>query len=203
MFSLSFLIISILLGGLWCFHTVMVRVTDRPASPSLSFSFKSSSLMTPFSPNPTSTMVTINIFSRSWTCLVHWGVSASFSLLSSIHHHRHHTVLCIWPCKLGNQWSKQLSQLPQPLLTHSWWWWWGFQWHWIQSRPKLNFITLTKKTDIVEYSFIPLAKVPIFGCPKMGLQVPESKNWDHFFTPTSPQNGGVGVCFIHLPLLDA
>ena len=23
-----------------------------------------------------------------------------------------------------------------------------------------------------------------------------------FFTPTSPQNGGVGVCFIHLPLLD-
>ena len=48
-----------------------------------------------------------------------------------------------------------------------------------------------------------LAKVPIFRCPKIGLRVPESKNWDHFFTPTSPQNGGVGVCFIHLPLLDA
>ena len=48
-----------------------------------------------------------------------------------------------------------------------------------------------------------LPKVPIFRCPKMGFGVPESKNWDHFFTPTSPQNGGVGVCFIHLPLLDA
>ena len=48
-----------------------------------------------------------------------------------------------------------------------------------------------------------LAKVPIFRCPKMGFRVPESKNRDHFFTPTSPQNSGVGVCFIHLPLLDA
>ena len=38
-------------------------------------------------------------------------------------------------------------------------------------------------------------KVPIFRCPKMGLWVPESKNWDHFFTATSPQN--------RLPLLDA
>ena len=44
---------------------------------------------------------------------------------------------------------------------------------------------------------------PIFGHLKMGFGVPKSKNWDHFFTPTSPQNGGVGVCFIHLPLLDA
>ena len=30
----------------------------------------------------------------------------------------------------------------------------------------------------------------------MGFRVPESKNRDHFFTPTSLQNGGVGVCFI-------
>ena len=30
----------------------------------------------------------------------------------------------------------------------------------------------------------------IFRCPKMGLWVPEFKIWDHFFTPTSHQNGG-------------
>ena len=35
----------------------------------------------------------------------------------------------------------------------------------------------------------------IFRCPKMGLWVPESKIWDPFFTPTSPQHGGIGVCF--------
>ena len=33
-------------------------------------------------------------------------------------------------------------------------------------------------------------KVPIFRCPKMGLQAPESKNGNHFFTPTSSHNGG-------------
>ena len=30
------------------------------------------------------------------------------------------------------------------------------------------------------------SKVPIFRSPKVVLQVPESKNWDNFFTPTSP-----------------
>ena len=37
-----------------------------------------------------------------------------------------------------------------------------------------------------------------FRAPKMGLRVPKSKIWDHFFMPTSPQNGGASVCFIHL-----
>ena len=42
----------------------------------------------------------------------------------------------------------------------------------------------------------------IFRCPKMGLRAAESKNGDHFFTPTSPQNGGFDTCFMCLPLLD-
>ena len=32
-----------------------------------------------------------------------------------------------------------------------------------------------------------LPKVPIFRCPKMGLRTAESKNGDHFFTPTPPK----------------
>ena len=36
----------------------------------------------------------------------------------------------------------------------------------------------------------------------MGLQAPESKNGDHFFTPTSPQNGDENICFMRLPLLE-
>ena len=47
-----------------------------------------------------------------------------------------------------------------------------------------------------------LPKVPIFRCPKMGLRAPVSKNGDHFFTPTSPQNGGIDICFMRLPLLE-
>merc|ERR1712055_614885 len=39
----------------------------------------------------------------------------------------------------------------------------------------------------------------IFRCPKMGLRAPESKNGDHFFTRTPPQNGGLGICFMCLP----
>ena len=42
----------------------------------------------------------------------------------------------------------------------------------------------------------------IFRCPKMGLLAPEPKNRDHFFTRTPPQNGGLGICFMCLPLLD-
>ena len=44
-----------------------------------------------------------------------------------------------------------------------------------------------------------MPKVPIFRCPKMGLRAPESKNGDHFFTRTPPQNGGLGICFMCLP----
>ena len=46
-----------------------------------------------------------------------------------------------------------------------------------------------------------LAKVPIFKCQKMGLLAPESKNGDHFFTQTSPKNGGLHICFVRLSLL--
>ena len=43
---------------------------------------------------------------------------------------------------------------------------------------------------------------PFGRCPKMGLLAPKSKNGDYFFTPISPQNGGQGICFMCLPLLD-
>ena len=33
----------------------------------------------------------------------------------------------------------------------------------------------------------------------MVLRAPESKNGDHFFTRTPPQNGGLGICFMCLP----
>ena len=33
----------------------------------------------------------------------------------------------------------------------------------------------------------------------MGPRAPESKNGDHFFTRTPPQNGGLGICFMCLP----
>ena len=39
-------------------------------------------------------------------------------------------------------------------------------------------------------------------CPKMGLQVLESKNKDHFFTPIYPQNGGFDIGLRQLPLLE-
>ena len=51
------------------------------------------------------------------------------------------------------------------------------------------------------FGHLKMPKVPIFRCPKMGLRAPESKNGDHFFTPTSPQNGGIDICFMRLPLL--
>ena len=51
------------------------------------------------------------------------------------------------------------------------------------------------------FGHLEMGKVPTFRCPKMGLRVPESKNGDHFFTPTSPQNGGIDICFMRLPLL--
>ena len=49
------------------------------------------------------------------------------------------------------------------------------------------------------YYSLKMPKVPIFRCPKMGLRAPESKNGDHFFTRTPPQNGGLGICFMCLP----
>ena len=49
------------------------------------------------------------------------------------------------------------------------------------------------------FGHLKMPKVPIFRCPKMGLRAPESKNGDHFFTRTPPQNGGLGICFMCLP----
>ena len=41
------------------------------------------------------------------------------------------------------------------------------------------------------------SKVPIFRCPKVELRSLKSKNGgDHFFTPTSPQNGGIYIYFV-------
>ena len=45
------------------------------------------------------------------------------------------------------------------------------------------------------------AKSAHFQGPKMGLEAHKSKNGDHFFTPPSPQNGGLGMCVMCLPLL--
>ena len=52
------------------------------------------------------------------------------------------------------------------------------------------------------FGHLKMPKVPILRCPKMGLRAPKSKNGDHFFTPTFPQNGGIGFCFMRLPLLE-
>ena len=51
------------------------------------------------------------------------------------------------------------------------------------------------------FGHLKVGTFPIFRCPKMGLWAAESKNGDHFFTPTSPQNGGIDICFMRLPLL--
>ena len=45
-------------------------------------------------------------------------------------------------------------------------------------------------------------KCLLLGTKKMGLWAPKSKNGDHFFTPTSPQNGEIDICFVRLPLSD-
>ena len=34
-----------------------------------------------------------------------------------------------------------------------------------------------------------------FGCKKMGLRMPKSKNGDHFLSPTIPKNSGIDFCF--------
>ena len=46
-----------------------------------------------------------------------------------------------------------------------------------------------------------LPKVPVFKCEKMALRMRKQKNGDHFFMPTSPQNDGLHVCFMHSSLL--
>ena len=46
-----------------------------------------------------------------------------------------------------------------------------------------------------------MPKMSNFGFTKMGLQVPETKDGNHFFTPTSPENGGKDICVLRLPLL--
>ena len=38
-------------------------------------------------------------------------------------------------------------------------------------------------------------KMAVFGCKKMGLGMPKSKNGDHFLSPTIPKNGGIDSCF--------
>ena len=37
-----------------------------------------------------------------------------------------------------------------------------------------------------------------FGCKKMGLGMPKSKNGDHFLSPTIPKNGGIDFCFTRI-----
>ena len=37
-----------------------------------------------------------------------------------------------------------------------------------------------------------------FGCKKMGLRMPKSKNGDHFLSPTIPKNGGIDSCFTRI-----
>ena len=59
--------------------------------------------------------------------------------------------------------------------------------------PEVPFFCTWKRTL--------LPKVPNFGYQKTVLWVPETKNGDHFFTPTSPQNGGIDICSVRLSLL--
>ena len=40
-----------------------------------------------------------------------------------------------------------------------------------------------------------LLKMAVFGCKKMGLGMPESKNGNHFLSPTIPKHGGRDTCF--------
>ena len=42
-----------------------------------------------------------------------------------------------------------------------------------------------------------------FQVPESGTSSARIQKLRPHFTPTSPQNGRIGVCFIHLPLLDA
>ena len=37
-----------------------------------------------------------------------------------------------------------------------------------------------------------------FGCKKMGLRMPKSKNGDHFLSPTIPKIGGIDFCFTRI-----
>ena len=41
-------------------------------------------------------------------------------------------------------------------------------------------------------------KIAVFGCKKMGLGMPKSKNGDHFLSPTIPKNGGIDSCFTRI-----
>ena len=59
--------------------------------------------------------------------------------------------------------------------------------------------TSTDKRENGAISFF--AKVPVFKCQKMALRVPKQKNGDHFFMPTSPENGVEHDCFVRLALL--
>ena len=52
------------------------------------------------------------------------------------------------------------------------------------------------------FGHLKVGTFPIFRCPKMGLHVLESRKRYHLFTPTCPQNGGIDICFMRLPLLE-
>ena len=41
-------------------------------------------------------------------------------------------------------------------------------------------------------------QMAVFGCKKMGLGMPKSKNGDHFLSPTIPKNGGIDFCFTRI-----
>ena len=41
-------------------------------------------------------------------------------------------------------------------------------------------------------------KFAVFGCQKMGLQMPKSKKDDHFLPPTIPKYGGIDSCFTRI-----
>ena len=60
------------------------------------------------------------------------------------------------------------------------------------------FVSLLKMPLFGTLKLALLAKVPVLKCQKMALWVPKQKNGDHFFMPTTPQNGDKYVCFMRL-----
>ena len=54
------------------------------------------------------------------------------------------------------------------------------------------------KSRSEDSSFAKSLKMAVFGCKKMGLGMPKSKNGDHFLSPTIPKNGGIDFCFTRI-----
>ena len=82
--------------------------------------------------------------------------------------------------------GKHMKQIPSPPF-----------WGGVRVKKWSSFFYSGTRNPI--FGHLKMPKVPIFRCPKMGLRAPESKNGDHFFTRTPPQNGGLGICFMCLP----